>query len=51
MKETHPTDWMRVHLKTHEFFKNYGTLATEHMQADADMFAAVLSNQLDMFES
>ena len=49
MKETHPTDWMRVHLKTHEFFKNCGNPTTENMKADAKMFAAVLKNQIDMF--
>ena len=51
MKEVHPSNWMNKHIQVHDFFKSYGKLTTENMQADADMFAAVVSNQLDMFQS
>jgi len=51
MKQSHPSDWMKDHIDVHNFFINHTNNITQEMQADADMFAAVLSNQLDMFES
>jgi glycyl-tRNA synthetase beta subunit len=51
MKQSHPSDWMQDHIDVHNFFINRTNNITQEMQADADMFAAVLSNQLDMFES
>jgi hypothetical protein len=51
MKQSHPSDWMQDHIDVHNFFLGHTDNLNKEMQADADMFAAVLSNQLNMFES
>jgi len=51
MKQSHPSDWMQDHIDVHNFFINHTNNITQEVKADADMFAAVLKNQLDMFES
>lgn len=51
MKQSHPSDWMQDHIDVHNFFLGHTDNLNKEMQADADMFAAVLSNQLDMFQS
>ena len=51
LKEAHPSDWMQDHIDTHNFFTGHVGSLNENVKADADMFAAVLSNQLDMFQS
>jgi hypothetical protein len=42
---------MQDHIDVHNFFLGHTDNLNKEMQADADMFAAVLSNQLNMFES
>ncbi len=51
MKQSHPSDWMQDHIDVHNFFLNHTNNITQEVKADAEMFAAVLKNQLDMFES
>jgi hypothetical protein len=42
---------MQDHIDIHNFFTGHVGSLNENVKADADMFAAVLSNQLDMFQS
>ena len=49
MKEVHPSDWMNNHIQVHDFFNNYANDTANNIKADADLFAAVISNQLGIF--
>ncbi len=57
MKQSHPSNWMQDHINIHDFFLGEADniiqdiqREAEQVKADADMFAAVVSNQLDMFK-
>ena len=49
MKQSHPSDWMQDHIDVHNFFLDHTGNLNKEMQEDANTFAAVLSNQLNMF--
>jgi len=49
MRESHPTSWMNNHIKVHEFFKEYGERSVQKVKNDADLFASILSSQLNLF--